>query len=207
MRRSDEVRIMPRNDKRNVAAGAAGKASGQGSRGVTGAKADARADAKTLEFLNLILKNELTAINQYFLHSRILADWGISELAKKEYEESIDEMKHADALMQRILYLGGLPNLQYLDKLLIGEDVAEIIACDLQAELKAMGDLRAAIVHAEKMQDYGSRMLYEKILQGEEDHIDYLRTQQSLIQQIGLTDYIQIQTQANAAHALKAPGE
>jgi bacterioferritin len=193
---------MPRNNRNNAPAGPARKsASANGSRGVNAPNTD----AKTLEFLNLVLKNELTAINQYFLHSRMLADWGISELAKKEYEESIDEMKHADALIQRVLFLGGLPNLQYLDKLLIGENVEEIIACDLQTEIKAMADLRAAIQHAEKMQDYGSRMLYEKILQGEEDHIDYLRTQQKLIDAVGLTDYIQLQTQANAAHALKAP--
>src|SRR5260370_23205804 len=121
-------------------------------------------DAKTIEFLNLILKNELTAINQYFLHSRMLANWGISELSKKEYEESIDEMKHADSLVQRILFLGGLPNLQYLDKLLIGEDVEEVIACDLKFEEKAIADLRNAIAHAEQVRDYGSPTLDDIIL-------------------------------------------
>jgi bacterioferritin len=164
-------------------------------------------DAKSIEHLNRILKNELTAINQYFLHSRMLANWGVSELSKKEYEESIDEMKHADALTQRILFLGGLPNLQYLDKLLIGENVEEIIACDLEFEHKAMADLREAIAYAESVQDYGSRLLYEHILKGEEEHIDYLNTQQRLIAAIGLTDYIQVQTQANAATALDPPGD
>ena len=164
-------------------------------------------DGRTIEFLNLILKNELTAINQYFLHSRLLANWGVSELSKKEYEESIDEMKHADSLMQRILFLGGLPNLQYLDKLLIGENVEDVIDCDLRFELKAMGDLRQAIAYAESIKDYGSRMLYESILKSEEDHIDYLNTQKRLIAAIGLPDYIQVQTQANAANALDPPGD
>jgi bacterioferritin len=164
-------------------------------------------DGRTIEFLNLILKNELTAINQYFLHSRLLANWGVSELSKKEYEESIDEMKHADSLMQRILFLGGLPNLQYLDKLLIGENVEDVIDCDLRFELKAMGDLRQAIAYAETIKDYGSRMLYESILKSEEDHIDYLNTQKRLIAAIGLPDYIQVQSQANAAYALDPPGD
>lgn len=164
-------------------------------------------DAKSIEHLNRILKNELTAINQYFLHSRILANWGVSELSKKEYAESIDEMKHADSLVQRVLFLGGLPNLQYLDKLLIGETVEEVIACDLAFELRAMADLRNAIAYAESVRDYGTRLLYEAILTSEEDHIDYLNTQQKLIAVIGLSDYIQLQTQANAANALDPPGE
>ena len=137
----------------------------------------------------------------------MLANWGVSELSKKEYEESIDEMKHADSLIQRILFLGGLPNLQYLDKLLIGENVEEVIRGDLQFEYKTMADLRDAIAHAEGMRDYGSRILYEGILKSEEDHIDYLQTQQKLIATIGLADYIQVQTQANAAHALDPPGD
>jgi bacterioferritin len=166
-----------------------------------------RGDPKSIEFLNLILKNELTAINQYFLHSRMLANWGVSELSKKEYEESIDEMRHADSLVQRILFLGGLPNLQYLDKLLIGEDVADVIACDIQFEEKALIDLRNAITHAESVRDYGSRLLYENILKSEEEHIDYLGTQQRLIAAIGVSDYIQVQTQANAATALSPPGD
>jgi bacterioferritin len=164
------------------------------------------ADGKSIEHLNRILKNELTAINQYFLHSRMLANWGVSELAKKEYEESIDEMKHSDSLIQRILFLGGLPNLQELDKLFIGETVEEVIACDLKFEFKAIADLRNAIAHAESIRDYGSRTLYESILKSEEDHIDYLQTQQRMIETIGLSDYIQLQTQANAAYALKPPG-
>ncbi len=164
-------------------------------------------DAKSIEHLNRILKNELTAINQYFLHSRMLANWGISELSKKEYEESIDEMKHADSLVQRILFVGGLPNLQYLDKLLIGENTEEVIACDLQFEEKAIADLREAIAHAESVKDYGSRLLYESILKSEEEHIDYLQTQQRLIATIGITDYIQVQTQANKATALDPPGD
>ncbi len=167
----------------------------------------AGSDAKSIEHLNKILKNELTAINQYFLHSRMLANWGVSELSKKEYEESIDEMKHADSLVQRVLFLGGLPNLQHLDKLLIGETVEEVIDCDLEFELRAMVDLRAAIAHAEAVRDYGSRILYEGILKSEEDHIDYLNTQKKLIAAIGLSDYIQVQTQANAASALDPPGE
>ncbi len=166
-----------------------------------------KADAKTIDFLNLILKNELTAINQYFLHSRMLANWGVSELSKKEYEESLDEMRHADSLTQRILFLGGLPNLQYLDKLLIGENVEDVIDCDLKFEHKALGDLRQAIAYAESIQDFGTRLLYEGILKSEEEHIDYLNTQQRLIAAIGLSDYIQVQTQANAANALDPPGE
>ena len=162
-------------------------------------------DAKTIEFLNKILKNELTAINQYFLHSRMLANWGVSELSKKEYEESIDEMKHADLLIQRILFLGGLPNLQHLDKLLLGETVEEIIACDLKFEEKALADLREAIAYAETQKDYGSRVLYESILKNEEEHVDYLLTQQRLIANIGHADYIQMQTHANAAQALDPP--
>jgi bacterioferritin len=163
--------------------------------------------SKSIEHLNRILKNELTAINQYFLHSRMLANWGVSELAKKEYEESIDEMKHSDSLVQRILFLGGLPNLQFLDKLLIGENVEEVIACDLKFELKAIADLRDAIAHAEEVRDYGSRILYDAILKSEEDHIDFLQTQQRLLAAIGLADYIQVQTQANAANALNPPGD
>ena len=193
---------MPRNDRSN----ASGRARSSRS-AASGRVASSRADQKTIEFLNLILKNELTAINQYFLHSRMLANWGVSELSKKEYEESIDEMKHADSLTQRILFLGGLPNLQYLDKLLIGENVEEVIDCDLKFEEKALIDLHQAIAHAETVQDYGSRVLYEGILKGEEDHIDYLTTQKRLIAAIGLADYIQVQTHPNAAYALNPPGE
>jgi bacterioferritin len=193
---------MPRNDRSNAPGRARSARSASG-----GGIASSRPDPKTVEFLNLILKNELTAINQYFLHSRMLANWGVSELSKKEYEESIDEMKHADSLVQRILFLGGLPNLQHLDKLLIGENVEEVIDCDLKFEEKALGDLRQAIAYAESIKDYGSRMLYEGILKSEEDHIDYLQTQKRLIAAIGLADYIQVQTHPNAANALDPPGE
>jgi bacterioferritin len=195
---------MPRNDRSNAPGRTRGARSPSGGRV---AAQSAAPDKKTIEFLNLILKNELTAINQYFLHSRMLANWGVSELSKKEYEESIDEMKHADSLIQRILFLGGLPNLQYLDKLLIGENVEDVIDCDLRFEEKALVDLRQAIAHAETIQDYGSRMLYEGILKSEEDHIDYLSTQKRLIAAIGLADYIQVQTHPNAAYALDPPGE
>jgi len=186
---------MPRNNP-----GDAGKS---GSNARSGGVA--RGDAKTIAFLNRILKNELTAINQYFLHSRMLADWGISEFSKHEYKESIDEMKHADKVIQRILFLGGLPNLQDLGKLMIGENVAEIVECDLKLEEMAIPDLADAIAYAEEVRDYGSRELYTEILESEEEHIDYLRTQQKLIAAIGVSDYIQLQTQANAASALHAP--
>ena len=195
---------MPRNDRSNAPGRTRSARSASGGRI---AAQPASPDKKSIEFLNLILKNELTAINQYFLHSRMLANWGVSELSKKEYEESIDEMKHADSLIQRILFLGGLPNLQYLDKLLIGENVEDVIDCDLRFEEKALADLRQAIAHAETIQDYGSRSLYEGILKSEEDHIDYLNTQKRLIAAIGLADYIQVQTQPNAAYALDPPGE
>jgi len=195
---------MPRNDRSNAPGRTRSARSASGGRI---AAQPASPDKKSIEFLNLILKNELTAINQYFLHSRMLANWGVSELSKKEYEESIDEMKHADSLIQRILFLGGLPNLQYLDKLLIGENVEDVIDCDLRFEEKALADLRQAIAHAETIQDYGSRSLYEGILKSEEDHIDYLNTQKRLIAAIGLADYIQMQTQPNAAYALDPPGE
>ena len=195
---------MPRNDRSHASGRTRSARSASGGRITAPATS---ADKKTIDFLNLILKNELTAINQYFLHSRMLANWGVSELSKKEYEESIDEMKHADSLVQRILFLGGLPNLQYLDKLLIGETVEEVIDCDLKFEEKALGDLRDAITHSEATKDYGSRMLYEAILKSEEDHIDYLHTQKRLIAAIGLADYIQVQTHPNAANALDPPGE
>jgi len=185
-----------------------GTRAGRGGKQGNGSGVESRAliaDQKTIEFLNRILKNELTAINQYFLHSRMLANWGVSELAKKEYEESVDEMKHADRLTQRILFLGGLPNLQYLDKLLIGESVEEVVACDLEFEEKALRELREAIAYAESVKDYGSRRLYEDILKNEEEHIDYLLTQQRLIASIGHADYIQVETHANEAQALDPP--
>jgi len=159
------------------------------------------ADGAVLGYLNAALKNELTAINQYFLHSRMLADWGVSELAHKEHHESIDEMKHADWLIKRLLFLGGLPNLQDIGKLMIGEDVAEIIACDLQVEMTALQTLLPAIQHCEQVKDYVSRDLLVKILESEEEHIDFLQIQQKLIAQIGLAQYIQLQSKPNATGA------
>ena len=164
-----------------------------------------KGDPGVVQRLNTVLKNELTAINQYFLHARMLGNWGITKLESYEHHESIDEMKHADRLIQRILFLGGLPNLQYLDKLLIGETVEEIIACDLEFEEKALGDLRDAIAYAETVRDYGSRELYVDILKNEEEHVDYLMTQQRLIASVGHSDYIQVETQPNAAQALDPP--
>lgn len=156
-------------------------------------------DEGVLAFLNRVLRNELTAINQYFLHSRMLADWGLSELAKKEYEESVDEMKHADALVKRILFLGGLPNLQDLGKLLIGENVAEVVQCDLKLERASHPDAKAAIAHCEASGDYVSREILVRILEGEEEHIDWLQAQLRLIEQMGLENFIQLQTKPNEA--------
>ena len=156
-----------------------------------------KGDKKVIEFLNTALKNELTAINQYFLHSRILADWGVSKLAKYEYKESIEEMEHADWLIKRVLFLGGLANLQELNKLMIGEDVREILECDLKLENKAIPDLRDAIEHCEKVRDYVSRDLFQKILDNEEEHVDYLETQLDLIKRIGLEHFTHLQSEAN----------
>jgi len=153
-----------------------------------------KGDKKVIEFLNKVLANELTAINQYFLHSRMLRDWGVFKLAKKEYEESIDEMKHADKLIERILSLSGLPNLQDLNKLLIGENVKEIIECDLKIEHTAHKDLKDAIEYCEQVQDYGSRELFVYILESEEEHIDFLETQLLMIGKMGIENYIQLQS-------------
>ena len=148
-------------------------------------------DAKVIEFLNKVLYNELTAINQYFLHSRMFKDWGYRELAEHEYKESIEEMKHADTLIERILFLDGLPNLQHLGKLHIGENVPECIQGDLDLELVAAKDLRAAIAHSEGIADFVSRDLFKNILHDEEEHIDWLETQQNLIKDIGVERYLQ----------------
>ncbi|MBL26126.1 MAG: bacterioferritin [Rhodospirillaceae bacterium] len=148
-------------------------------------------DKKVIEYLNRALFNELTAINQYFLHSRMLRNWGISALAEHEYEESIDEMKHADKLVERILFLEGLPNLQDLGKLLIGENVQEILDCDLRLENMAMPTLREAIAYCEQVNDYVSRELFCEILDSEEEHVDYLETQIDLINKVGIQNYIQ----------------
>jgi bacterioferritin len=153
-------------------------------------------DPTVIGHLNTALKNELTAINQYFLHSRMLRHWGVSKLASHEYKESIDEMKHADRLIERILFLGGLPNLQDLDKLLIGEDVIELLECDLKLEMTAMPALRDAIADCEKVRDYITRELLEDILESEEEHVDFLETQFDLIKRIGIENYIQLQSEA-----------
>jgi bacterioferritin len=158
-------------------------------------------DPGVIRSLNLVLKNELTAINQYFLHSRMLADWGLSVLAHKEYEESVDEMKHADRLIKRILFLGGLPNLQDLGKLRIGEDVKETLDCDLQLELASLPELNRAIALCEQVGDYVSRELFVDILESEEEHIDWLQTQFRLIEQIGIENFVQLQTKANESGA------
>lgn len=153
-----------------------------------------RGNKDTLAHLNTALKHELTAINQYFLHSRILKDWGVLKLAAKEYEESIEEMNHADWLIERILYLKGLPNLQDLGKLMIGETVEEIIACDVKLEEIAIPHLRKAITHCNTVEDYVTRDLLAKILASEEDHLDYLETQQDQIRLVGIQNYIQAQS-------------
>jgi bacterioferritin len=150
-----------------------------------------KGDAKVIEFLNRSLANELTAINQYFLHSRMYRNWGYKELAEHEYKESIDEMKHADRLIERILFLEGLPNLQKLNKLLIGETPKEALACDLKLEMAAIPDLKQAIAYCEQNGDYVSRELFEDILVSEEDHVDWLETQLGLIGQVGEQNYLQ----------------
>lgn len=155
-----------------------------------------KGDPKVIEFLNLALKNELTAINQYFLHYRMLDNWGVSRLAKFEYGESIDEMKHADKLAARILFLDGLPNFQMLGRLRIGESVEEVLKADLALEEEAIPPLREAIVHCEKVRDFVSRDLFAHILENEEEHVDTLETQFELIRQMGLENYIQLQSSA-----------
>ncbi|HST45438.1 MAG TPA: bacterioferritin [Luteimonas sp.] len=150
-----------------------------------------KGDDQVIRFLNEALYNELTAINQYFLHAKMLKNWGLHELAKHEYEESIDEMKHADALAERILFLEGLPNFQALGKLRIGESPRELLECDLALELDALPVLRTAINHCDAVNDYVSRRLFNDILESEEEHVDWLETQLDLIRRIGEQNYLQ----------------
>jgi bacterioferritin len=152
-----------------------------------------KGDATVIEHLNRVLKNELTAINQYFLHSRMLKDWGLNKLGDYEFGESVDEMKHADALIERILFLEGLPNMQTLGKLRIGENVPEMLQGDLDLELDALPDLRAGIAYCENHKDYVSRELFDSILKSEEEHVDFLETQLQLIEKMGLENYMQSQ--------------
>jgi bacterioferritin len=151
-------------------------------------------DRKVIQLLNGILRNELTAINQYFLHSRQLNHWGVTKLGEYEYKESITEMKHADELIGRVLFLNGLPNLQDLDKLLIGENPKEILECDLKAETKGLVDLREAIAYTETVRDYATRDLLQDILKDEEESIDFIEIQFDLIGRIGIENYIQLQS-------------
>ena len=148
---------------------------------------------QVIQHLQAQLRNELTATNQYFLHYRILKHWGFDKLAKKEYEESLGEMKHADRLMERILVLDGLPNLQDLGKLLVGENVPEILDCDLRSEQGAQAAVKAGIAHCESVHDYVSREILEDILEDTEEHIDYLETQLDLLAKVGLQNYLQSQ--------------
>jgi bacterioferritin len=152
-----------------------------------------KGDPKVIEYLNAELKHELTAVNQYFLHYRMLKHWGFTRMAKHEYEESIEEMKHADQLVERVLTLGGLPNLQDLGKLLVGETPVEILECDLKVETASQKYLKDAIAHCESVRDYVSRELFENILSDTEEHMDYLETQLELVARVGEQNYLQSQ--------------
>jgi bacterioferritin len=152
-----------------------------------------KGDVKVVEFLNRVLRNELMAINQYFLHSRMFKDWGLNVLGDYEFNESVDEMKHADMLIERILFLEGLPNMQDIGKLRIGEHTQEMLECDLALEMDAIPDLREAIEYCESCKDYVSRDLFDQILDSEEEHVDWLETQLDLIQRVGIKNYQQSQ--------------
>ena len=155
-----------------------------------------KGDKKVIELLNEALKNELTAVNQYWLHYRLLDNLGVKRLAEFERHESIDEMKHADKLAERILFLDGLPNFQMLGRLRIGENVEEILRADLELEMEALGQLKGAIAHCEKVRDYVSRDLFSEILENEESHVDTLETQFEMIARMGLQNYVQLQSKA-----------
>jgi bacterioferritin len=155
-----------------------------------------KGDTKVIEFLNAVLKGELTAINQYWLHYRLLDNWGVKKLADYEKHESVDEMKHADRLMERILFLDGLPNLQALGRLRIGETVEEVLKADLELEVEAIALLREAVIHRENVRDFGSRELFVDILTAEEEHVDFIETQFELIARTGIQNYIQLNSEA-----------
>ena len=154
-----------------------------------------KGDTKVIELLNDALKNELTAVNQYWLHYRLLDNWGVHKLAEFERHESIDEMKHADKLAERVLFLDGLPNFQALGRLHIGENVEEILKADMELELEALTQLRGAIQHCEKVRDYVSRDLFSEILQNEEEHVDTIEQQFEMIARMGLQNYVQLQSE------------
>ena len=154
-----------------------------------------KGDAKVIELLNEALKNELTAVNQYWLHYRLLDNWGLEKLAEFERHESIDEMKHADKLAERVLFLDGLPNFQALGRLRIGENVEEMLRADLELEMEAVEQLKGAVAHCETVRDYASRDLFAEILRNEEEHVDTLEQQFEMIARMGLQNYIQLQSE------------